>query len=506
MSMNASSKSDGTTSSERLLFTLCKSTFLSIWSYANVFRTTVQAVNGNGDGKEICDVLIVCGDHIVIFSDKSCALATDGDIKVNWKRWYKRAIAKSADQLIGARRWIYSHPDRVFLDRSCTTQLPVEITINSSTKVHLVVVASGAKEACQSLRKGDGSLRLRPSIVGDQHLAENASPFEIGIIYSNDAFIHVLDEVSLARVLDELNTVTDFVNYLSRKETFICSGRLLSAASELDLLACYMSHVADIGGHSFPPVADNEQLEIIEGYWRDHNSNDQVVRKRDADRISYEWDRIIEHFTHHTEAGTAIAGNVPSIAVAETPLRVMAMESRTNRRSLARAWIDLTCNHVSVGHGKFRTVLSETRDGVAYAFLCMPRGSEPDSEYIELRSKRLQAHIMTLPLRFSGLTWIIGIATEPSQSQIRTYDFAAMDTSRMLPEDLEVARLLLEDQIKSRRGPVKTFHSREDEYPNGIGSETHTLREVKRDTPRRNELCPCLSGKKYKKCCMRHAE
>jgi len=501
--MNESRRSDGTTSSERLLFTLCKSTFLSIWSYANVFKDTFQTAKGNGDGKEICDVLIVCGDHIVIFSDKSCTFKRDGDIKVNWTRWYKRAIGKSADQLLGARRWITLNPNRVFLDKSCTTKLPVEIAISCSTRFHLVVVASGAKEVCQAYTKGEGSLRLRPSIVGDKHLAEHALPFEIGDISPNDEFIHVLDEVSLAGVLKELDTVVDFVNYLSRKESFIRSERLLSAASELDLLACYMSHVAVGGGHGFPTFTDDKALEVTDGHWKDHNSHPQVLRKREADRISYEWDRIIEEFTRHTEAGKFIAGNVTSISEVETPLRLMAMESRTHRRNLSRAFSYLMHKPFSNETSQIRTVLSEKRNAVAYAFLCMSRGSMSDAEYRQRRSSALLTHVMTLPIRFKDLEWIIGIATETPPRQRHTYDFVAMETSKMLPEDIELARSMLEDQIRRRREPVRVFESHEDEYPLNAETPIHTLRELKSGKPGRNDRCPCLSGKKYKKCCGR---
>ena len=470
---------------------------MSIWSYANVFKNTFQNAQGNGDGKEICDVLIVCGDHIVIFSDKSCALNKDGKIEVNWKRWYKRAIGKSADQLFGARRWISSNPDRIFLDKSCTTKLPVEITVSSSTRFHLVVVASGAKDASQAFRGGDGSLRIRPSILGNEHLAENAMPFEIGDISPNDSFIHVLDEVSLAGVLKEVDTVVDFVNYLSRKEAFIRSGRLLSAASELDLLACYMSHVADGGGHNFPVVAGDGVLDVIDGHWKDHNSHHQVVLKREADLI-------IEEFTSHIETGRFIAGNVSSISEVETPLRIMALESRTHRRNLSRALIDLTLKPCPDGTSQIRTVLSEDRREVAYAFLCMPQGSMSDSEYRKRRSSALLDHVMTLPLRFKELKWIIGIATETPRRRRHTYDFVAMETSRMLPEDIALASSMLEDQIRRRRQPVRVFRSHEDEYPINAETPIHTLLELKSGRPERNDRCPCLSGKKFKHCCGRN--
>ena len=53
-------------------------------------------------GKEICDLLVVFDRHLFVFSDKYCAFPDTGDIALDWCRWYKRAIKKSADQVWGA--------------------------------------------------------------------------------------------------------------------------------------------------------------------------------------------------------------------------------------------------------------------------------------------------------------------------------------------------------------------------------------------------------------------
>lgn len=44
----------GTTTAERYLARLCERTFLSLWSYPNVFRDA--AVSGARTGKEVCDL------------------------------------------------------------------------------------------------------------------------------------------------------------------------------------------------------------------------------------------------------------------------------------------------------------------------------------------------------------------------------------------------------------------------------------------------------------------
>lgn len=54
-------KSIGVTPTEHLLAELCEQTFLTLWSYPNPFKD---------DGKELCDLLVVFGDHVFIFFDR----------------------------------------------------------------------------------------------------------------------------------------------------------------------------------------------------------------------------------------------------------------------------------------------------------------------------------------------------------------------------------------------------------------------------------------------------
>jgi hypothetical protein len=58
-------RGSGTTPSERYLAKLAAKTFLSLRSYPNLF---IDKKEGNkGTGKELCDLLVICGDDIIIF-------------------------------------------------------------------------------------------------------------------------------------------------------------------------------------------------------------------------------------------------------------------------------------------------------------------------------------------------------------------------------------------------------------------------------------------------------
>ena len=107
---------------------------------------------------------------------------------------------------------------------------------------------------------------------------------------SVDGFVHVFDEVSFERILHELDTVTDFVNYLSDKEKFLTNSRLTNIVmegSEEDLLAYYMSN-----NRKFPE--ENSTVILAEGIWETFEKTPEYESKKHADQDSYIWDRIIQ--------------------------------------------------------------------------------------------------------------------------------------------------------------------------------------------------------------------
>lgn len=102
----------GVTPAERYLKDLCDHSFLSLWSYSGVYRDQ-GTTSARQIGKEVCDMLVVFENHILIFSDKYCEFPQSSDIDLNWSRWFRRAILASADQIFGAERWIRTNPHRL---------------------------------------------------------------------------------------------------------------------------------------------------------------------------------------------------------------------------------------------------------------------------------------------------------------------------------------------------------------------------------------------------------
>jgi hypothetical protein len=70
--------------------------------------------------------------------------------------------------------------------------------------------------------------------------------------------------------LEELDTITDFVDYLNKKQDAIRSMASLYAAGEEDVIAYYLTHTNSNGDHDITHPEgkawdSNEELFIIEG-------------------------------------------------------------------------------------------------------------------------------------------------------------------------------------------------------------------------------------------------
>ena len=441
--MNVVMRGQGATASERKLAKLADRTFLNLWSYPNVF---IDKKSGpKGDGKELCDLLVVCGDHILIFSDKTIAWPDGDDIELAWRRWFKRAIQKSVNQIRGAQRWLNEFPDRLFLNPQCTQRLPLRLPSIDRRKVHGIVVALGAGKACREFfKEGIGSLMVSPHIKGDDHIKEEGVlPFEIGDIDPSGSFVHVFDDATFDIVMTEMNTITDFTDYLSKKENLIRSGHLIGASGEEDLIAYYMTHMNAARKHDFTkpdgsPWADNDSFVIGTEHYSSLLGNAQYVAKKQADHDSYIWDNLIKAFTENMLAGTTIVpgGEKFDLNQLEEGVRHMALVPRHLRRAIGHGIIDA----LQLGTSTDRMTRaffpgpteSNKETGFFFMTLAVPKfelggGYE---QYRQTRRNMLETYALTFLRKNPNLKRIVGIATEPP---------AKADTSVGTSEDMILA-------------------------------------------------------------------
>ncbi|GBD15236.1 hypothetical protein HRbin26_00122 [bacterium HR26] len=485
----ATSQAVGNTGTERYLKQLCDRSFLSLWSYAGIYRDQFSDSHTKRNGKEICDVLVVFDNHIVIFSDKHIKFPNTGDLHNDWRRWYKKAIEESAKQVCGAERWIRRFPDRLFVDRSCTKPFPIKLPSPDEAHFHRVVVAHGAADRCRDEVGGSGSLAIEPSVTG------SSKPFTVGTINPMLGYVHIFDKYTLRIVLESVDTISDFIEYISKKEKFIQSGKLLWAAGEEDLLAYYLQHFDDGGEKGFVIPQYVNYVVIQEGMWQEFCQHPRRIAQEKANKISYVWDELIEDVARHALDGTQYYTTHPDLSDQERILRLLARENRTRRRLLCQTFADLV-KRTPASQGAVRVVLPLTKGDSAYVFLLMPEGSvTPYDEYRRQRREVLWAYCSVVKFLHPDIMDIVGIATESEVGAEGSQDIVYLDGREWTTEDEKEAARLHELGLLQRR---VVFKGVEFEYPDP-GAAGASIKRLKGRN--RNQPCPCGSGRKFKHCC-----
>lgn len=103
------------TPSEKFVFELCEKSFLPFWSFQ---KSPLRKKN-----KELCDVLVVCENTIIIISIKDIKVSEHSDENIQYERWQKKAISDSIDQIYGAERFLKTVNEITLSDKSTKIQL-----------------------------------------------------------------------------------------------------------------------------------------------------------------------------------------------------------------------------------------------------------------------------------------------------------------------------------------------------------------------------------------------
>lgn len=424
------SAAEGTTASERALTKLAKKAFLSLWSYSNVFTDEGRS-NGKGDGKELCDLLVVFGNDVLLFSDKDCEYNIGIDVKVAWPRWYKRAIEKSVNQLAGAEKFVKAFPTRIFIDKQCQAPFPVPLPDAAVARYFLIAVTRGAHLAARQFFGGgsSGSVMLSSNIRGKEHYK---SPFHIGFPLESGRYVHVLDEMTVDLLFEELDTVPDLVAYLACKAAFISKpGVIVSIPGEEEVLARYMTTLKD-GQHALPEIPEEMTYAALpEGDWEAYAKSAQRAAKREADKVSYLWDSIIEHQSNFIRAGTAITLLDQSTHRIEHEriVRAMAQQNRLARRQCG-ADLHYVLSRDEPAGVFARIHMSGSPPKRAFVFLAAKRRA--DMSYEEYRQSRL--HFLTTYCHaikgdMPTLQEAIGVSAEPFSEKESSFEFIYVDHS-----------------------------------------------------------------------------
>jgi hypothetical protein len=462
-------RSEGSNLSENRLAKLGDKVFFGLWSYPNLYYEK---------GKELADLLVVCDKHILIFSDKNIKFDTEKKLEVAWERWHRKAILNSMDQLRGAEQRIRDFPDKIFLDTECTQKFPIAIPERSEMKVHLICVANGIEEACKQffnnqngifhtlLRDGDPvaittekMLENLPEVNPSGSLMFNSCqeeakelPFCTTDYDKSKTFVHVFNDNVLTFILNELDTLKDFVDYLTEKERFIRKIKQVMYTGEEDLLYNYVKNFdVERKCHAFTDRTESK----IEGFdcvnfweedWNILRETPQFKSKKKANEISYMWDDMVRQAVDFRLDGATIRKTDSDEiynGLHEGAIRYMALEDRLHRRHLAGAMkkaIELYPleKHVESYSNIYARVCRSDMPQV-YIFLQIEKlQSETYEQYRKRRSTLLEAYAKCLKAKLVSdcpeieVDRIIGHAMEPpkivhAQGDGISEDFVLLD-------------------------------------------------------------------------------
>lgn len=470
-------KSKGITAGEKKVAQICEKSFLSLWSYPNLFYKT---------NKELCDVLIVFGDIVFLISEKTSEFKPeDKDLAIEWGRFKRNIIEKSYRQLYGAEKWLKSFPTKIYMDAACTKPFPLNISKN--TKFIKISVINGL-DKINKIR--DSAEETGIEIPADMQL----------LTMRIDNYIHLLDDYTFPILFEQLDTASDLISYFIKKENLLQSGKLLFIPPESDLLVMFLSNFDnDTGEHCFIPNYERFDTIVIdnpEDPYTFFSRREDVKRQGLANRNSYLWDSIVENY-NHTLMDDKLIGDV-SFEDKVKISRIMSQENRYFRRILSEKLLAGYSTFKSSIERRVMLMQSPTDKELAYACIMLRKNpDETKEDYKKKASVLIELYAKTIKMRFPHYKKILCFTkTFPVTARENIYFF--LFESELSDMDKKYVK-----ECEVRYGIGRTFtpvmfrHS--PEYPQK--QEDLTVSFSKKIPV--NSKCPCGSGRKYKKCCGR---
>lgn len=370
---------------ESLVHDLALRTFLTDWCYLNPHLP---------DGRELCDLLVIFDDIAIIWQIK--------DLKLNKHGKYKKSeVKKNLRQLAGARRQLFDLQTAIELQNPRRGKEAFNPTIIK--EIYLISVLLGAGE-------------------------DIFSPVENIKNYTTHVFTKNFTQI----ILNELDTITDFIGYIRAKENLFTQNiQIIIKGGEEELLALYLGY-----NRTFKKFYEATMLTIEDGSWEHLQDKPAYKAKKKEDEISYIWDSLINecHKGSPSSSYEAIA-------------RELARPNRFERRVLSKHYFDafIKADRDDTYNIFRRTCISK---GVTYCFLF-----QDDSVPRDNRKAMLANMCFIARGKYQENRKVLGIATEKKYESGFSYDFCLVDIpewtqeNQRAMEELQKGTGILDDPI-----------------------------------------------------------
>lgn len=408
---------------EKTLSDLCDLAFLKLWSFPNPYKEP---------GKELCDVLVIFDNNIIIFSVKNIKYNENKGL-AGWQRWKRKAIDESITQINGAEKWIKNHPDQIYLNKNCNTIIP--INSKKKFKIYRIVVAHGISDSIANIPGNtSGSLGIKYS---DNNDFEDVQYF---VELPKSPIYHILDSANLEILLKELDTITDFINYLKEKEKAIKLSKIVTYTGEEDVMGQYLRTIEPETGKHYILKDKNKDLivDFENMIWKNFSNSYEYKEKKILDKSSYLWDKYLQQLCEYALNGE-LTGNI-DIFQESSPIKEMAKESRFYRRILSGGIIQSVNYFPEIADDytrQVRLIMSEDNKS-AYVFLQIKYNEQDDYETVVRPKRRQMLNIAcgTLKNKHSFLQKIVGIAiNSPKHHIYADQDYILLDCKKWTRKD-----------------------------------------------------------------------
>ena len=378
---------------EKSVHELSQKSFLIDWCFPNPVLP---------NGKELCDLLVIFDETAIIWQVKDLKLGEKG-------RYKKSEVQKNLRQLSGARRQLFDLKSPIDLKNSRRT-----IETFDPTQIKEVFLAS--------VLFGEG---------------ENFFPF---VEFIKDFTVHVFNQNFTQIILNELDTISDFITYLRSKEALIKDDKsIMIMGGEEELLAFYL-----MNDRSFSRIENATHILLDEGSWKEFKNSSSYKAKKEEDKYSYGWDDIINRAHEGSSQYELVA-------------RELARPTRFERRFLGKcfldAWIIVTEDDI---HDSYRRIIPA--EGTTYCFIFCDSDIPRES-----RISMLKVVCYVARGNFKQNQKVLGITTEKKIAPTCSYDFCYLDFP-VWTEDNEKEVRKLQKQFDILKNPV-IAKVEEDEYP-----------------------------------------
>ncbi len=373
---------------ESFLYELSKKSFFVDWCYLNPLLP---------DGKELCDLLIVFDEIAIIWQIKDLKPNKDGGIK-------ESDFEKNIKQLSGARRTLFD--------------LKTPIKLNNPRRGEEIFNPEKIKE-----------IYLIAVFIGD---FQSSIPLIDSI---KKYLVHIFIMPFLEIVLNELDTITDFIEYLRCKEKFITSfnQRIITLSGEEDFLGLYL-----LNDRNLDKFNNAILLTVADDIWKGFSTSENYNRREKADKKSYFWDNLINR-AHEAETGEY-----------EIIARELARLNRFERRLASNSFIEAHLSLKNDPNKLFKRTIAIK--GVSYCFLF---AGEAEKDIEERKNLLFHTCMIVRMLKPENKT-VIGISTSAAYGPTFGYEFFYINIPELSQSDI--------DEIKQYQNKLGIYTKPEEHF------------------------------------------